>query len=318
MSRFNFFTEMVSVSKTYEVGGLSPLATTAFDKLSGYVENAPFTKSKHTKFICKNWRLSSKELISLWERVSGTIKSPNTFRSQVSTASSMLHSIFPSFSMGIFIDEDNQVLLELISLVDALYEEETYPEDIFISEVTNYFESSLSEKTFSISECQEEIKALKVLRKSNIFHYLDTIDPEKFKFILSVLSSPLSSNRSRSINNDKFELLKLLSVLDVPTIAEASENLTPEEKKQTKVIIQQVPEKTHYNFGITKEMEAIIDKHINRKVADSDLEDRNERNFNLLKQYISLLSPQGLDEFLSQRKLFDLIEVFAEYDKEKN
>lgn len=284
MAKVSFLTQMLEVSNMIKKGVCDEDAILLFNDVVTFVESCSFSKSETTKFICKHWRLTARQLVSLYQSETGVDKSANTFRSQKSTLSTQLYGLLPDFEPVVFSAEfqnDKDILDKRSSLracIDALDIEDTYPSSIFCSEVTNYFDDSFSKKTFSLDECQTEIKALRLLKRSNLYNFLDQLDSDKLKFILSVLNSPLTSNRKRSASVDKVKLLKELGVCEKDYSSLSMES----EKVIEKKVYVEVPEMHKYKFAITKSMANILDERLSTKATDKEVAwysnaDDNER-----------------------------------------
>ena len=83
LARRNFFKIMRVVDSERIKLNLTPRSESLFVQLVDFVESGSFTKSKHSKFICENWRLNDHGLSSLWESRTGQVKRFDTFRGQI-------------------------------------------------------------------------------------------------------------------------------------------------------------------------------------------------------------------------------------------
>ena len=75
---------------------------TSFYNLVSFVESGVITKSSANKYICANWRLSSKEIAEKWNSEQLEAKTRNAWRSQVSVLSREFFILFPQVSNALY------------------------------------------------------------------------------------------------------------------------------------------------------------------------------------------------------------------------
>lgn len=225
MARSIFF-ELVSVKKFLD-NGFSPettlyqnkkdfvFATKVFEKLISCLEDCPFSKSQSTAFICKHWDKDVVGLAEAWELEFGSKKSVDTFRSQLSTISNQLHSIFGSNLQDMFVSNDKEGLQILLDSICVLENGDFSISELVLPELLSYCEDyKHAEKTFSLDECENELRAMSTLSRRKVFDYLDTLDCEKLSFLAKSLNKPLLDARNRNIEVDKLRVLRALYNID--------------------------------------------------------------------------------------------------------
>lgn len=176
-------------------------------KLIRYVEKANFTKSIHTKFICENFRLNPKQWQNRWNQLHNENKTEATFRSQASTISQQLFSIFGSDCSGIFLREDEQGLYVIDGLLEALSTVPDNIKDYFANEVLEQIENVEWQKSYTTEELLPIINAIRPFTRDNISDVVKHLDKQKLSYLLYILKQPLTSNRTRKTNMQKVEIL---------------------------------------------------------------------------------------------------------------
>lgn len=276
MENVTFFGVMASVEKSIARGECDADGIRFFEDLVSYVENCPFTRSKATKFICKNWRLKPRELTTKWNSINmGEDKVSSTFRSQVSTASKLLYAIFGDITPVIFTSYDDLSFNDKRSrdhLALCLYSlnfEDVCVDGMFIKEVSGFFEDLTPKKEhYSLIEIKDELELLRPLIKPNVYEYLESGGADKLKYIFSTLNQPLTSVRTRSINVDKLDILRYLGFLGGNTVGF---RFPADSGVAERVVEVQVPEKHRYKFGIAKKMADALDKRLKDKYTKEDV-----------------------------------------------
>ena len=223
---FSFFENLRIIEKNIaDPSSYFPSETISlFNDLVSFVEEAAWSNSVSTKFICANWRKSSSEVTKLWnEDHRQKPKSNNTFRSQISTCCTQLYSLLGAdvlniFSLenyrkdGTYSDEVRIAMYRLKSLVSYFSVEDFNFNEFAIQEVSAYTNGGQVE-VFNLDDCANEIEAIKTLRRNSIYSYLDTLDTEKLSYLRSILNSPLMNTSTRKANATKIDLLKRLDTI---------------------------------------------------------------------------------------------------------
>lgn len=318
-----FFGVLIRAEKLLETQNCDEESYSLFSQVVSYVEACSFSNSEATKFICKNWRLSSSELSERWS-VSHPAKSVNTFRSQLSTTNRQLFGLFGNIVPEVFYkksllsEEDKVLRRNLVNALAALdYDEDIFVPDIFISEVGNFFEDA-SYDTYKVEDCMEELRLIKILMKSNVFSYIEKINADKLKFILGVLNQPISSNRSRSINHNKIAILNQLHLLPSSFVG-LQKNSASEESSQVveRVVERQVPEKHRFTFAFNKEMADILEERLAQPTTEaemkawSDWEKENKDHAYIVTVLNTLycMTADGFKKFLSRVNIIALSSI---------
>lgn len=185
-----------------------------------YVEKASFTTSVHSKFICSNFRCNSKQLQYRWNNREGIDdeKSEEAFRSQISTVSKQLFSIFGSDFVNVFLMEDTRGLSLISDLLDALTGYPDNVNDYLVKEVVEEVEDVIWVKSYYTEELLPIIEALRPFLKKNIWQKLEELDHNKLSYLLHVLSLPTTSNKTRKTNTQKIEILQELNKKPIKNI----------------------------------------------------------------------------------------------------
>ncbi len=168
-------------------------------RLIRYIESAEIASGEATAFICKRWRMGAKELVEEWKEETGVDKSSAAFRSQISTLSKTLYSLFPEHAFGELLADNNPEWIN--QTLDAL-EYDNKPFCVIYPELTRY--AGNSERTYSLEELQEEIKIMRAIKR--VEGMFDSMDKSKLGFIKSVLDD-------RTVNNpNKAPLIRALAL----------------------------------------------------------------------------------------------------------
>lgn len=171
----------------------------AVHRLEKYVETAEIASGEATAFICKRWRLSTKELMEEWQKETGVEKSSAAFRSQISILSKTLYSLFPEQAFGELLSDNNPDRIN--QTLDAL-EYDNKPFCVIYPALTPYVGNP--DCTYSLEEIQNEIKVLRALKV--VEGKYGSMDPSKLGYIKAILDD-------RTINNpNKAPLIRALNL----------------------------------------------------------------------------------------------------------
>lgn len=179
-------------------------------RLVAYIEDGGVFHAKVPVFICRNWRMSPKELTELWETETGRQKRVDTFRGQVSEASVQLYSIFGD---GIFEDlllDDTETARSVSGTVSILKAGDTGFAGLESAEVLGYLTGRAVTKKFGLDECADEIRLLRKYCRPAVRKELAKVDLEKLCYLKSVLDQPLLDKDTKCMNNEKSELLRMI------------------------------------------------------------------------------------------------------------
>lgn len=299
----NFFYMLSEVSR--EVVGKGELLETAFNRLVSFVESGVYTSSPSSKYIAKNWRLTSKELCAKWNDEEVSVKSENTFRSQVSTLSRQLYTLFPQVERA-FIEEDRKAMQEILSTIALLVDGDEYFNDIFISELVDNY-ADYSGREYPLEDCMKEISLLAMLRKRYIFEMLDLVNRDKMGYLQRVLQTPIASNRYRNIN------LKKLKVLSMMEKAGASTTLFDGAAQQAEKVQEpaKVDNYSKYGFSDMSELVGVLEEVATSENMGNDAE-KDAKKLSAIKRlycaedlncFLSDVSAETMQEFLKGMEL---------------
>lgn len=317
--RRNFFEVMRSIDSAISKGLGHGKAVAVFRDLCAFIEDCSFSNSKNSKFLCENWRYTTKDLQELWQMKTGKVKSVEAFRSQISELSSHLYEMFPSFSRELFIEgkddeESDKAFSEIMLVVDSVGQANIGAADIFISEVVDYPDSLAYEGEPTVESCEDALVKLKPLLKREINNYLDEVDTNQLHYLLTILSQPLFQTRGKEINHEKLRALKQLGILENQGFEIEIDEKTGEEVRVVERIVE-VPESIPFTFEITKHLsDMLIDR---LKMTATDEETRAWTNMsedakNTLKQrvyrYLAPFTEEGFKAIL-KFNIFALREV---------
>ena len=320
--RRNFFQVMRIVNKDYENGSLCSSSEKLFSRLIESVESGGFSNSDITKFICQNWKLDYKELTSFWNGLNGTEKSKDTFRSQVSTISAHLFTIFGDVQPSVFgnpnelSSEDISIRERLVAILDSMITEDTFAKNIYILEVLNYFEDLDAKDSFPLSECENELKVLKLLTKSNIYSLLDTCNSAKLKYILSIMIQPLTSNRYRTVNLEKLEIMRNLGLAKTSYSLLKQKQTSDSASKNENTVNEVVDKPSHrFKMGITNEMAETLEKRLAEPIshedviAETNLGDKRDIYIKTLVGTLYAMTPEGFERYIARQNPILLAEA---------
>lgn len=299
----NFFYMLSETEK--EVEGKGVVLITAFNRLVSFVESGVYTSSPSSKYIAKNWRLTSKELCIKWNNEEVSEKSENTFRSQVSTLSRQLYALFPQVEKA-FIDDDRNSIQEILGTIGLLSDGDAFYNDLFVAELVEDY-SDYSGREYSLEDCVNEIHLLAMLRKRYLFEMLDLVNRDKMGYLHKVLQTPIASNRYRNINLKKLEVLNLMEE------AGASTTLFDGVAQQTEKIQEpaKVDNYSKYGFSDMNELVEVLESVASSENLGADAEKDAKKLSaikrlycaNDLKWFLGNVSAEIMQEFLKGMEL---------------
>lgn len=282
----NFFFMISETEK--EIEGKGVVLVTAFNRLVSFVESGVYTSSPSSKYIAKNWRLTSKELCIKWNNEEISEKSENTFRSQVSTLSRQLYALFPQVEQA-FIDDDRNRIQEILGTIDLLSDGDVFYNDLFVTELVEDY-SDYSGREYSLEDCMNEIHLLAMLRKRYLFEMLDLVNRDKLGYLHKVLQTPIASNKYRNINLKKLEVLNLMEK------AGASTTLFDGAAQQAEKVQEpaKVDNYSKYGFSDMSELVGVLEEVATSENMGNDAE-KDAKKLSAIKR---LYCADGLKSFL--------------------
>lgn len=316
--RRNFFSDMRYINDAKKKLKLTESGEQTFDGLVEFVESCSFTKSKHSKFLCENWKLDVDALSELWTRRTGQAKAPSTFRDAISNTGAVLYSMFPSFSRELFVTEiiDDDVTKGLANIdlvVEMLSNTDCTPVELFEPSVRSYVSPSVEVKEFEVEECRDVIKAIKPLLTQEVYRYLDGLDFDKLAFILSVLSEPLVRSKERTVNLTKLKVMKELGLAKggvLPSVDPAEPVI------KTKKVYVEVPEKIPYKMSITKSLSDLLEKREKSPITPEEVEAWDKKSeaskesaIKMMLKIFTVMTEDGFEKWLAKQYPLVLSEV---------
>ncbi|MBO5238036.1 MAG: hypothetical protein J6B50_04605 [Lachnospiraceae bacterium] len=299
----NFFFMLSETEK--EIEGKGVVLITAFNRLVSFVESGVWTSSPSSKYIAKNWRLTSKELCIKWNNEEVSEKSENTFRSQVSTLSRQLYALFPQVEKA-FIDDDKKAIQEILGTIDLLSDGDEFYNDLFVAELVEDY-SDYSGREYSLEDCMNEIHLLAMLRKRYLFEMLDLVNRDKMGYLHKVLQTPVASMRYRTINSKKLKVLNMMEEAGASTTLfdGAAQNI---EKVQEPA---KVDNNLKYRFSDMRELVDVLEKVATSENMGIDAE-KDAKKLSAIKRlycaddlkcFLGDVSAETMQEFLKGMEL---------------
>lgn len=258
----NFLRFVAEMEQKYVVRQINPsteLQRVAVSRLKNYIVECSFSKSKITKFYCKNYDKSYSQLSALWEAEFGTKKSEDGVRGQFGAISRQLVELFGDIAtietalktvdknVDKASDEEKskavKFLKDLLLKIDGLEQVDEITETIpFAVDINKLAVLSETSKVYELSECQAELKLLKALSVRGIQNLFDEVDSDKLSYLLQILNQPVIINEvqeyekdgktrqayKKRVNMNKVELLKEFEII-TPTKLRAPKNLKVKE-----------------------------------------------------------------------------------------
>ena len=335
-----FFKFLSSVENEISVGvnvSYSKKTCSTLKALVSFVESGVFTKSPVEKFIAKNFRYSTTELVALWNGVVGNKpKTQNTFRGQVSLLNSYILSIF-SCSLedfeSAFKTNDEEFCDRVVSIIYAFSFEDSIVSTSF-SFLDSYVNVFKNDKVFSLEDCKNELGALKTLNERSIKELLSSVNMEKLFYILSICKQPLIKNESvelidkkkgvkvARLNEEKVALCRYFE--GVVPLSLHTQDFIPIETEQTSIIkTEEKPVDEYvspYMIGLDKELADLLSIAIsNYEEYEAKLIETGKPNkfvtsattddYEKAQSFFDSLTPDGFKETLSSLNPYCLVDI---------
>lgn len=178
---------------------LEEFPTKVLNRLASFIESGSFRKSEFDKFICKNFRLSYKEIICRWNCIhSEDSKVENTARGTKSLINSYLVQLLDidlSTFSKMFVLNDEEALTQLVRKILVLEKEEFVPCRRFSFNIFEAMQEIHSNEEYAIEDCVAELEFLKAIDYTSIYTQLQKLNENKLRYLLSVLQEPLIHKR---------------------------------------------------------------------------------------------------------------------------
>ena len=316
--RRSFFRDMRKIDEASQKSDVGDRQLAVFTMLVEFVEEARFTKSEVTAFICRNWRYKGEALRTVWETETGKPKQPSTFRSQISDVSTGLYQLFPDFSVELFTDEeyDTVKLDNIVVTMGYVGVSDRSIDKLFIPEVLNYPDALTTTAKFTTEELEDTIARLKPYMRTNVFKSMDDIDIDKLIYVFMTLKKPLCMTHGEGVCIQKLEILEKLGVIE-PVFAVEPDK--PAATRQEPVVVH-VQEKPRYKFADWKSLcNCLSDYAESPDTAAHMGYDANSDEFKAavkrVRNILSVFNVEGLQAQLSKCWPVALKLVLQEYER---
>lgn len=227
-------------------------------KLIQLIESSPIHNTKFYKFVCSNFRLKINEMYVLYlQSKIGTLKE-NSFRTSYYAINKEFLDLFESVTdiEIAYLNNDLDKIKEINFIILSVSLDKkfcmNYLQRLGIN--LNQYMKEVKKKPknqYTLEECALEIEFLKAIDKETIQTTLDTLDQDKIRYLITLLSKSIigSSARinteknkttyshSKTINTEKLELLKQLNVVQPMSFvhAEKFNSDTPSDISSTEI-----------------------------------------------------------------------------------
>ena len=176
------------------------------NELIKFIEAGNWSKSVHTKFIAKYFRVAQAKLPDVYYSVTGEVKQASTFRNQCQKVSKNMFDYFGQDFGQPFLDDDVKGQEVILNKAKVLGLGDVYFEDIFDLGVSSYINAnSTGDLNYTLDDCSIEMEALFALSKTNIANILSSCDANKLGYIMSLFKEPLFEHGK--VNDTKLKLL---------------------------------------------------------------------------------------------------------------
>lgn len=168
-------------------------ALKVFERLVKYVRLCTWSDNDTTKFVACNFTHEQNSMPELWHSMYPTKpeKAQSTFRTQYQAINKYLEHVLPQNLTKLFA-ERNEVELKLLSeKIDSLYMNDTNIDAQLGGQLCCLLSKlDLSYKKFSVSECMQELRAMRLLSVARNIEMLETCDEHKLAYCYHVMTRP--------------------------------------------------------------------------------------------------------------------------------
>lgn len=184
---------------------------TTLKKLGTYIQGGSWTDNETEKFVAKYFIRGLKNLPDLY-KVAYPTKEPkgyNALQTNFQKINNYLGSVLPDNLFGIFTGENMPELLKISQTVDTLYLNDAVIESALGERLLTGFQSlPFPEDSFSVDECETELKAVSKLMQIRYEEIMKDCDEKKLSYIYYVLSSP--SFQQGKLNRERLQFIEKL------------------------------------------------------------------------------------------------------------
>lgn len=164
--------------------------------LHSFMLQGGFSKSDIDRFICKNYMLSVPELTRIWNVENATDKKELTFRGQISVLSNKFLHLFETNASEleeVLLSENDKhpKALEIIGIIIAFGVSSDSLEHRFKYTLEDYIGIQKPVNDYDISECEAEIKLLRMMDKQNLISMFEKVDKDKLAYVMQMMRADL-------------------------------------------------------------------------------------------------------------------------------
>lgn len=314
-----------------------------YRKLVELLERGGITNSEVEQFISKNYMLSVEDLTKKWNMTHTKQKIEMTFRGQISTLSSKYYKLFgvnaSNFEEALLSGDNNHpIIIRILKILTAIEVDSEPLVSRFRYGIIDYLGDYETDNTYEVSECENELRLLKMLDKKNLELIFSKFDKDKLAYIVQMMNADLIQSEvtdferldkhtrqvikkndgsvalrrviSPVVNDMKMELclrfnntkpMKLSvakKINDMQVVNENAVEVAPDNMMVSKSIEQNV--NNPYGLHITTELVQLIEKRLKVKRMVAELNDMDSSKIITYKKYLQSLTMETSREELYQ------------------
>lgn len=314
-----------------------------YKKLVELLEHGGITNSEVEQFISKNYMLSVEDLTKKWNMTHTKQKIEMTFRGQISTLSSKYYKLFgvnaSNFEEALLSGDNNHpIIIRILKILTAIEVDSEPLVSRFRYGIMDYLGDYETDNTYEVSECENELRLLKMLDKKNLELIFSKFDKDKLAYIVQMMNADLIQSEvtdferldkhtrqvikkndgsvalrrviSPVVNDMKMELclrfnntkpMKLSvakKINDMQVVNENAVEVAPDNMMVSKSIEQNV--NNPYGLHITTELVQLIEKRLKVKRMVAELNDMDSSKIITYKKYLQSLTMETSREELYQ------------------
>ena len=167
-----------------------------YRKLVKLLEHGGITNSEVEQFISKNYLLNVEDLTKKWNMTHTKQKIEMTFRGQISTLSSKYYKLFgvnaSTFEEALLSgDNDHPIIIRILKILTAIEVELEPLVSRFRYGIMDYLGEYETHNHYEVSECENELRLLKMLDKKNLELIFSQFDKDKLAYIVQMMNADL-------------------------------------------------------------------------------------------------------------------------------
>ena len=167
-----------------------------YRKLVELLGRGGITNSEVEQFISKNYLLSVEDLTKKWNMTHTKQKIEMTFRGQISTLSSKYYKLFgvdgDTFEEALLSGDNNHpIVIRILKILTAIEVESEPLVSRFRYGIVDYLGEYETHNRYEVSECEKELRLLKMLDKKNLELIFSKFDKDKLAYIVQMMNADL-------------------------------------------------------------------------------------------------------------------------------